>query len=78
MADALAEYPVVIALDVRWGDMDAFGHVNNTVVFSESQQAVAATGSGLVVSFDYGKQQKADLPAVVREKIEALRGTLTP
>ncbi|MDH3638210.1 MAG: acyl-CoA thioesterase [Gammaproteobacteria bacterium] len=27
----LAQYPVVIKLDVRWGDMDAFGHVNNIV-----------------------------------------------
>ncbi len=29
----LAGYPVVIRLPVQWGDMDAFGHVNNTVYF---------------------------------------------
>ena len=28
---ALAEFPVTIKLPVQWGDMDAFGHVNNTV-----------------------------------------------
>ncbi len=28
---ALADYPVIITLPVQWGDMDAFGHVNNTV-----------------------------------------------
>ena len=27
----LADYPVIITLPVQWGDMDAFGHVNNTV-----------------------------------------------
>jgi acyl-CoA thioester hydrolase len=28
---ALAEYPVVVAIPIQWGDQDAFGHVNNTV-----------------------------------------------
>ncbi len=27
------EYPVIVSQDVLWGDMDAFGHVNNTVYF---------------------------------------------
>lgn len=31
--DELAGFPVVIQLPVLWGDMDAFGHVNNTVLF---------------------------------------------
>jgi len=30
--DHLKEYPVVLSQDVIWGDMDAFGHINNTVV----------------------------------------------
>ena len=30
---ALADFPVVIAWPVQWGDQDAFGHVNNTVYF---------------------------------------------
>ena len=29
--DALRGYPVVVALQVEWGDQDSFGHVNNTV-----------------------------------------------
>ena len=29
--DALSGYPVIVTLPVQWGDMDAFGHVNNTV-----------------------------------------------
>ncbi len=31
--DLLADFPVVLDVAVRWGDMDAFGHVNNTLFF---------------------------------------------
>lgn len=27
------EFPVSLPIEVAWGDMDAFGHVNNTVFF---------------------------------------------
>ena len=33
IADLLADYPVSVDIDVAWGDMDAMGHVNNTVYF---------------------------------------------
>jgi acyl-CoA thioester hydrolase len=33
MQDLLARFPVVIEIPVAWGDMDAMGHVNNTVYF---------------------------------------------
>lgn len=33
MTSELDDYPVVVDLDVRWGDMDTLGHVNNTVFF---------------------------------------------
>jgi len=29
----LADYPVVIEIPVAWGEMDAYGHVNNIVCF---------------------------------------------
>jgi acyl-CoA thioester hydrolase len=29
----LTGFPVVVELDVAWGDMDSFGHVNNVVFF---------------------------------------------
>lgn len=37
--DSLAEFPVVIAIPVQWGEMDAFGHVNNTVYFRYFESA---------------------------------------
>lgn len=40
VAETLLErFPVRIAVPVRWGDMDAFGHVNNTVFFQYFESA---------------------------------------
>jgi len=33
MSVPLADYPVVIDLPVVWGEMDAYGHVNNIIYF---------------------------------------------
>ncbi len=35
----LADYPVVIEISVAWGDMDAMGHVNNTIYFRYFESA---------------------------------------
>jgi acyl-CoA thioester hydrolase len=135
----LAGYPVCIRIPVQWGDMDAYGHVNNTVFFryfesariaylkrcgfldsyeeqrvgailhstecrfrralfhpdtvlvggratdvaadrftmgyavvSTAEDQLAAEGTGVVVSYDYGRREKCPLPARVRERIEEL------
>jgi acyl-CoA thioester hydrolase len=39
MTTELQQYPVVNEEDVRWGDMDAIGHVNNTVYFRYFESA---------------------------------------
>jgi acyl-CoA thioester hydrolase len=33
MKNMLVDYPVVVETPVAWGEMDAFGHVNNIVYF---------------------------------------------
>ncbi len=33
------DYPVVLSQDIIWGDMDAFGHINNTVYFRYFEDA---------------------------------------
>lgn len=33
IAELLADFPVKVEVPVAWGDMDAMGHVNNTVYF---------------------------------------------
>ena len=35
----LARFPVVVELDVAWGDMDAYAHVNNVVYFRYFENA---------------------------------------
>lgn len=35
----LADFPVVTSITVAWGDMDAFGHVNNTRYFGYFETA---------------------------------------
>jgi acyl-CoA thioester hydrolase len=37
--DPLAGYPVRVDIPVAWGDMDAFGHVNNTAYFRYFESA---------------------------------------
>lgn len=31
--DTIQKFPVVTSIDVRWSDMDAFGHVNNNIYY---------------------------------------------
>jgi acyl-CoA thioester hydrolase len=35
----LVQYPIVIELDVAWGEMDAYAHVNNVVYFRYFENA---------------------------------------
>ncbi len=35
----LAGWPVVLRIPVQWGEMDAYGHVNNTVLFRYFESA---------------------------------------
>ena len=144
MHPSLASFPVSIQIPVEWGDMDAYGHVNNTVFFryfesarmayfercgftrtyiddqvgailhstscrfrqplfypdtvevgarvskieadrftmeytvvSLTAGAVAAEGSGIIVSFDYKEGKKTAIPAVVRQGVEKLEANLS-
>jgi acyl-CoA thioester hydrolase len=135
----LADYPTRIRVPVQWGDMDAYGHVNNTVFFryfesariaylercgflesyerdrvgvilhstecrfrlplfhpdtvlvggratdvatdrftmgyvvvSTAANRVAGEGTGVIVSYDYGRREKCPIPDDVRRTIEEL------
>jgi len=37
--ELLIGFPIVVEIPVAWGDMDAFGHVNNTVFFRYFESA---------------------------------------
>jgi acyl-CoA thioester hydrolase len=48
----LTTFPIVLELPVQWGEMDAYGHVNNTVFFRyfESARMIFLERVGLVES----------------------------
>lgn len=37
--ELLANFPIILELPVQWGEMDAYGHVNNTVFFRYFESA---------------------------------------
>jgi len=135
----LPEFPVKLEIPVSWGEMDAFGHVNNTIyfkyfenirieyfqkigylelmkksgfgpilastsckfraplqypdfvivgtkvtkidkdrfwmiyqVFSKKLENLAAEGEGVIVSYDYNKKEKVNIPELIIERIKEL------
>jgi acyl-CoA thioester hydrolase len=48
----LRDFPIILELPVQWGEMDAYGHVNNTVFFRyfESARMMLLERVGLVES----------------------------
>ena len=55
--EALASYPVILRIPVQWGEMDAYGHVNNTVFFRyfESARIVYLDRCGFLDSYDHDR-----------------------
>jgi acyl-CoA thioester hydrolase len=51
---ALSAFPVVIRTMVHWGEMDAYGHLNNTVFFRyfETARIAFLDRCGLLASYD--------------------------
>ncbi len=50
-------FPVTVNIPVQWGDMDAFGHVNNTVYFKYFETARLAYFDAIGVMEDIQKLQ---------------------
>ncbi|MEX0702820.1 MAG: thioesterase family protein [Planctomycetales bacterium] len=63
--DPLAEFPVVIALPVLWGDQDAFGHVNNTVLFRWFESARIAYGERLGLDRMFETERQGPILAAI-------------
>lgn len=141
MDDLLAGYPVILPIDIAWGEMDAFQHVNNIIYFryfesgrvkylheigamtatertgvgpilhsiscrfrfpltypdrirvgvrvaeltsdrftvhhriiSERHNRIAAEGDGIVVMYDYRRNEKAPVPDFLRDAIAQMEG----
>jgi acyl-CoA thioester hydrolase len=42
MNNLLRDFPIIVQFPIAWGDMDALGHVNNTVYFRHFESARVA------------------------------------
>jgi acyl-CoA thioester hydrolase len=53
----LESFPVVIRIPVQWGELDAYGHVNNAVFFRyfESARMVYLQRCGFIESYEVNK-----------------------
>lgn len=67
-------YPDRVSVGARITDVGDDRFTMQYRVFSHAQNAVAAEGEGLVVSYDYREGAKAALPPEVRARIEEVEG----
>ena len=67
-------FPDHITLGCRVSSMDAASgkFMLEHVVWSESQQVIAAIGEGLAMSYDYGALKRAPMPAAWVKEIQVL------
>ena len=70
-------YPDTVSVGVRISEIGEDRFTMEYVVVSHRLEKVAAVGEGLIVSFNYRENEKAPLPAEVRERIQALEGTVS-
>jgi acyl-CoA thioester hydrolase len=66
-------YPDMVIAGTVIEDIGQHHFVMGYAVFSRSQDAIAATGSGRIVSYDYQRQRKTPIPSAIRPGLEELR-----
>ena len=67
-------FPDKISVGVRIDDIEADRFVTYYRLVSHNLGKVAAEGEGLIVSYDYKKGKKTEVPDSIREAIESLEG----
>jgi len=65
-------YPDTVSIGATVPAVEADRFVMKYVVVSHRHDRAAAEGEGLIVAYDYRALQKAALPDVIRQRIEAL------
>jgi acyl-CoA thioester hydrolase len=70
-------YPDRISTGARVRDLEDDRFVMEYAVVSHTTEALAATGTGLIVSYDYAAAEKAALPEEMRHRIEEFEATVT-
>jgi acyl-CoA thioester hydrolase len=71
-------YPDTVYAGAKITDIADDRFMMRYAIVSQRFQKIAAEGDGLIVSFNYRENQKAPLPDVIRQRIEALEATTSP
>ena len=65
-------YPDTVSVGARVDRMEKDRFVMQYTVVSHKHENVAASGDGVLVTFDYRNNRKADIPDEIRKRIAAL------
>lgn len=65
-------YPDTVAVGTRVSDLSTDRFTMEYRVVSSEEDAVAADGRGIVVSFDYQEGRKVEIPDAIRRRIEEI------
>jgi len=69
------QYPDHISVGTRAVDLQVDRYTMKYLLYSHTQGNVAAEGEGIIVVYDYNKNQKCEMPAQIRDAIIRLEGT---
>ena len=67
-------YPETVSVGARIASVEEDRFLMEYAVVSHHHRKIAATGAGVIVSYDYREKRKARLPDEIRKRIEALEG----
>ena len=63
------KYPDTIQVGVRADELEEDRFMTHYGIVSKEQGTLVSTGKGLIVCYDYKKNQKAEIPGFIRDKI---------
>lgn len=69
-------YPDRVLVGTRVGEIGTDRFVMYYRIMSTRHDRVSAEGDGVIVSYDYRMKQKTELPAAVRNRIEAMEASI--
>ena len=69
-------YPDTVTVGTRVTEIHADRFTMEYAVYSHSGKCVSAEGSGIIVVYDYRKNEKCKMPAEMRKKIEELENMI--
>ena len=69
-------YPDTVSIGSRVPQIEADRFTMEYYIVSHAHQKIAAEGTGLIVCFDYNKNQKAALPDELKRRIEKLEASI--